>query len=123
MKCLGGGLKVKEHPHTMCQSPGCPRRTLYCRKTINVIHFICEFDFVAEQCILMHIRINLLLKGTQWTLNTTYQVPDIAWLKMGGRGGRKKQRDERDAQEKRKIGQKKKQAQSMSKEERSKTTK
>ena len=44
-----------------------------------------------------HTYISKALKGTQWTHNSTYQVPDIAWLKMGGGDGRRTQRSEGDA--------------------------
>lgn len=48
------------------------------------------------------------IKGTQWTHNSTYQVPDIAWLKRGGGGVRgEAQGNEGDAYEKRKKESKK----------------
>lgn len=69
----------------------------------------------------MYLR---LKKGTQWTHNSTYQVPDIAWLKMGGGDGRRAQRNEGDAFKKRekkeRLDKENKQVRSMLREKRSK---
>lgn len=52
----------------------------------------------------------------------TYQVPDIAWLKVGGGGGRRTQRSEGGAFKKReqkdRLDKEKKQVRSMLREER-----
>lgn len=69
----------------------------------------------------------MLKRGTQWTHNSTYQVPDIAWLKMGGRDGRKDTEEMKEMhkrkrkRKKERVDKENKPVRSMSREQRSKT--